>query len=328
MEIIEYDSKYDEQIKDLLVELQEYLIKIDDWKTQVLYKNYRDEYFNLDMKKVNENSGKIYLAKEGNSVVGLVIGIINEIDEVDKITNDCKLIGNVLELIVNENVRGKNIGKKLLYKIEEYFKKLQCKRITIEVFGPNKNAYEFYKRCGYVVRDRFVSKKVLDDSLNDNYKIVEITDKFRGLVNEILKEEWESTNIIIRGQVIDGNKLDGFIYLDEKNEIKGVITYLIYQNNEIEIVSLNSFMQNIGIGTKLIDKVKQIAKEKSCKVIKLVTTNDNVNALKFYQKRGFYISNVYLNAVEKSRKLKPQIPLYADNGIMIRDEIELIMNLN
>lgn len=122
----------------------------------------------------------------------------------------------------------------------------------------------------------------------------------------------------------DGTKLDGFIAL-RNNEIIGLITYMV-EANECEICSLNSFIENKGIGTALINKVKEYAKKNSCSRIKLITTNDNIRGLEFYQKRGFTFSNLFKNSIEEySRKLKPQIPLYADNGLPIRDEIELEM---
>ena len=56
----------------------------------------------------------------------------------------------------------------------------------------------------------------------------------------------------------------------------------------------------------------------------MITTNDNIRGLEFYQKRGFTFSNLFKNSIEEyTRKLKPQIPLYADNGLPIKDEIEL-----
>ena len=129
MQIIEYDSKYDEQIKDLLVELQNYLIDIDDWHTQVMLPKYRENIFKMDMDKVRKQNGKIYLSLENNIVIGLVIGIVEEKDEIDKITNDCAKTGSILELIVKNNIRGNGIGKSLLEKMEEYFKSINCKRI-------------------------------------------------------------------------------------------------------------------------------------------------------------------------------------------------------
>ena len=76
--IIEYDSKYDEQIKDLLVELQNYLVDIDNWHTQILKPEYRENMFKLDMEKVRKQNGKIYLYIENNVAIGIIIGIIEE----------------------------------------------------------------------------------------------------------------------------------------------------------------------------------------------------------------------------------------------------------
>ncbi len=158
--IIEYDTKYDEQIKDLLVELQNYLIDIDDWHTQVMLPEYREDSFKIDMNKIKKQNGKIYLAVKNDIVIGLVIGIVEEKDEIDKLTNDCAKTGSVIELIVNNNIRGNGIGKSLLEKIEEYFKSIDCKRINIEVFGPNKKGLNFYEKNDYIIRNMIVSKRI------------------------------------------------------------------------------------------------------------------------------------------------------------------------
>ena len=121
--IVEYDSKYDEQIKDLLVELQNYLIDIDNWHTQIMLPEYREKYFKMDMEKVKNQDGKIYLELENDKVIGLIIGGVEEKDDIDKLTNDCAKTGSVIELIVKNNIRGNGIGKKLLEKLEEYFRK-------------------------------------------------------------------------------------------------------------------------------------------------------------------------------------------------------------
>ncbi len=158
--IAEYDSKYDEQIKNLLVELQNYLIDIDDWHTQVMLPEYKENIFKIDMNKVKKQNGKIYLSIENGIVLGLIIGIVEEKDEIDKLTNDCAKTGSVLELIVKNDIRGNGIGKTLLEKMEEYFKSIGCKRINIEVFGPNKKGLKFYEKNNYIIRDMIVSKKI------------------------------------------------------------------------------------------------------------------------------------------------------------------------
>ena len=91
MQIIEYNSKYDEQIKDLLVELQNYLIDIDDWHTQVMLPEYREENFQMDMRKVNNQEGKI--TEENIETLG--------INENKNQENKNKLIVNFPEIIAS-----------------------------------------------------------------------------------------------------------------------------------------------------------------------------------------------------------------------------------
>lgn len=138
---------------------------------------------------------------------------------------------------------------------------------------------------------------------------------------EFFKLHWGSPEMVISSGVYDCSTLDGFAIVKEDNVI-GLITYVI-KDYECEIISLDSIEEGKGIGTSLVKEVENLAFEKECKLIKLITTNDNLLALKFYQKRGFFISKMINNAVEKARKLKPEIPLIGNDGIPIRDEIEL-----
>ena len=98
--------------------------------------------------------------------------------------------------------------------------------------------------------------------------------------------------------------------------------------NECEIVSLNSLAADRGIGTALIAEVKEKAAEGGCRRIWLITTNDNVAAMRFYQKRGFSFAAIYINALEETRRVKPELSLTGFDGIPLRDEIELELLLN
>ena len=91
----------------------------------------------------------------------------------------------------------------------------------------------------------------------------------------------------------------------------------------MEIVSIDSTHPGRGVGTALIEAVKKEARRQGCRRLWLITTNDNLNALRFYQKRGFALVAVHRNAIEISRRLKPEIPLTGHDGIPLRDEIEL-----
>ena len=86
---------------------------------------------------------------------------------------------------------------------------------------------------------------------------------------------------------------------------------------------MNSLAEGVGIGSALMEALKKIAVKAGCKRIRAITTNDNTAALRFWQKRGFTLAALYPNSIEESRKLKPEIGLFGDDGIPIRDEIEL-----
>ena len=79
-----------------------------------------------------------------------------------------------------------------------------------------------------------------------------------------------------------------------------------------------------GAGTALIQAVAQLARRQGCTRLWVITTNDNVDALRFYQRRGFCLVRVHRGAVDRSRAcLKPEIPPVGAYGIPLRDEIEL-----
>ena len=134
-----------------------------------------------------------------------------------------------------------------------------------------------------------------------------IESKDKEFIKESLEENWGSVKIVTRGKLYDASKLPGFLTEGEEQTL-GFITYQI-EENEMEIISLNSFKERVGVGSSLIDAVKKIAESKSIKRIWLITTNDNYPAVSFYQRRGFALTDIKVNILEWSRKIKPTIPL-------------------
>jgi len=138
-------------------------------------------------------------------------------------------------------------------------------------------------------------------------------------------EHWGGEEMVTRGNVYRPEQLDGFVTEDE-NEWIGLLTFFI-KDSECEVTSLDSLREGQGIGSMLIDKAIEESRARDCKRLFLITTNDNLNALGFYQKRGFEIVTVHRGAVNESRKMKPSISLIGMNNIPLRDEIELEMLL-
>ena len=138
-------------------------------------------------------------------------------------------------------------------------------------------------------------------------------------------EHWGGEEMITRGNIYRPEQLDGFV-VEDQNEWVGLITFFI-KDDECEVTSLDSLREGKGIGTQLIDKALEAARARKCNRLFLITSNDNLHALGFYQKRGFEIVTVYRGAVNESRKRKPSIPLFGMDGIPLRDEIELEIKL-
>jgi len=138
-------------------------------------------------------------------------------------------------------------------------------------------------------------------------------------------EHWNADFMVVHGEIYHPEQLDGFV-AEEADEWIGLITFII-SNNECEVTSLDSLQEGKGIGTRLLNTVVEEARKQNCRRISLITTNDNLNALGFYQRRGFELVQIFRGAVNESRKLKPGISLVGDNNIPLRDEIELEMIL-
>ena len=157
--IIEYDEIYDEQIKDLLVELQEHIVDIDKEGYNILTNEYREEYFKKTIEEIKKYEGKMFLYKENNEVLGLVVGLINN-EETKEYDFQAPKRGRVSELVVTKKTRSKGIGKQLLDKITEYFKENNCKDILIAVFAYNEDAIRFYEKNNYHTRMIEMTRKI------------------------------------------------------------------------------------------------------------------------------------------------------------------------
>jgi len=161
-----------------------------------------------------------------------------------------------------------------------------------------------------------------------SFAVEQISEQTRDIATAYIIKEWQTAKIKIRGEVIDCSAIDGFIILDESREKAiGLITY-IFRGEACEIVSLNSERPCAGIGTALVEKVKAAAIAYGCKTLRLLTSNDNLNAIGFYQKRGFDLVGVNFGAIDRAREtFKPEIPLIGQNGIPLRHELDFSMKL-
>jgi ribosomal protein S18 acetylase RimI-like enzyme len=157
------------------------------------------------------------------------------------------------------------------------------------------------------------------------FTIRRLTAKDLPRLNQFWTEHWGGTEMVVHGEVFRAEQLKGFI-AEQNDEWVGLVTFYI-KGTVCEVMSLDSLLEGQGVGTNLIEEVIREAREGGCQRLFLTTTNDNLRALGFYQKRGFELASLRRGAVNESRKIKPSIPLTGFYDIPIRDEIELELSL-
>src|SRR5271156_3583685 len=130
-----------------------------------------------------------------------------------------------------------------------------------------------------------------------SFQIEPMSDQHRSWVRTRTQTLFNGTFVVIRGKTYEPASLQGFIALDRSVPM-GLATYYI-ENDVCEIVTLDALAQWSGIGTALLSRVEEEAKMRQCKRARMITTNDNIDALRFYQKRAYHICAVHLNALER-----------------------------
>ncbi len=141
----------------------------------------------------------------------------------------------------------------------------------------------------------------------------------------VLLERWGGEPIVGRGRAHRVEDLEGLVAVIGGERV-GVLTYRV-DLGVCEIVTLDAFREGVGVGRALIEAVTARARAAGASTLLVMTTNDNVAALRFYQRAGFRLRELRPGAVDDARRAKPAIPLIGRGDIAIRDELDLALNL-
>jgi GNAT superfamily N-acetyltransferase len=152
-----------------------------------------------------------------------------------------------------------------------------------------------------------------------------VAENDRPTVEWLTAQLWGAAEVAVHGGVFYPANLPGFI-AERSGRIAGLVTFEVRQG-VLEIATINALDLYQGIGTLLIDTVRAEARRLGCRYVTLTTTNDNIGALRFYQRRGFRLAAVRPGAVDRARQRKPEIPRTGDFGIPLRDEIDLTLSV-
>ena len=143
----------------------------------------------------------------------------------------------------------------------------------------------------------------------------------RDRLNELLQLRWPDSNLIIAGRFVQPEDVEGVgAYSNER--LHGIATW-VTKGKTMSIVAVNAFTEVRGVGVGLVDAMVRHGRDNGMAILRANISNDNVVALRFYQKRGFRISALHRGIYDAMRQIKPSIPLTGLDGIPMRDEIEL-----
>jgi len=112
------------------------------------------------IERVSKSEGSFLIAEDGDKKVGFIAGIVQYLDEIERLGSVNDRYGDVIELYVVEEYRGKNVAQMLMEDMESFFKNKKCPYVFIEVFGYNERAKKFYEKVDYHVRDYVMMKKL------------------------------------------------------------------------------------------------------------------------------------------------------------------------
>ena len=152
-----------------------------------------------------------------------------------------------------------------------------------------------------------------------------LADADRDWVERLILQRWGDTVVVGRGKVWRPADLPGFGAFDDDRCV-GLVTYEV-DGDACEVVTIDALEEGQGTGTALLDAVVGAAREAECSRLQLLTTNNNLRALAFYQKRGFRLVGLVPGAIDEERRRKPSIPKIDSAGLPIRDELHLELRL-
>ncbi len=137
------------------------------------------------------------------------------------------------------------------------------------------------------------------------------------LIDRLWRESWGLPIVTVEREYVPPD-VEGFVWRAGDGRALGVVTWFV-EGERAEIVSLNALEPRRGIGSRLMDAAEEELRRRDVKTAYLVTTNDNRGALSFYLRRGYRLLRLHLDAMDRVRQVKPQVPLTGNDGVPLRD---------
>jgi 2-oxo-4-hydroxy-4-carboxy--5-ureidoimidazoline (OHCU) decarboxylase/GNAT superfamily N-acetyltransferase len=133
---------------------------------------------------------------------------------------------------------------------------------------------------------------------------------------------YQGTRMTARlGELLDPLQLPGLV-AEVGGSPLGLLTYQV-NDGEMEALTVHAQASGRGAGSALLTAAVDEARRTGARRLWLVTTNDNLHAIRFYLRRGMHVARVHEGAVDRDRELKPEMArVNGENGIPMRDLLE------
>ncbi|GAB3972526.1 GNAT family N-acetyltransferase [Plantactinospora veratri] len=148
----------------------------------------------------------------------------------------------------------------------------------------------------------------------------------RAAIDALHDREWGGPYVIGHDVRYDLRELPTLVAVDGVAGLRGALAWHL-DGTGLEVVSIVADRTGDGVGTALLDGAAETARAQGADRLWLITSNDNLRALRFYQRRGLRIVAVDPGAVDRARLRKPSIPTIGADGIPLHDELRLELRL-
>ncbi len=140
-------------------------------------------------------------------------------------------------------------------------------------------------------------------------------------LRDVLVRDWAGTSIVVHGDEIDLLSFPALI----AGEREGIAIFRA--DDPAELLLLHAWRKWGGVGSALVEALAARLRDRGVHSLRVTTTNDNLDALRFYQRRGFRLVELRPGAVNAARRRKASIPELGDYDIPLTDELDLTLDL-
>ena len=148
-----------------------------------------------------------------------------------------------------------------------------------------------------------------------------VTPADREWIAETVSAAFGSVRLVSHGELIeDASSLDGFAVEHDGRPVGCALLNVV--DDVAELVALVTTYRGAGAGGSLLEAVVARARKEKWSRLWLITSNDNIDAIRMYQRAGWNWVDFRRDAITRARVLKPEIPEVGNHGIPVRHEIE------